>query len=300
MEDHRLKSFCLVVETKSFSLAALAKHMTQSAMSRLVKNLEDELGVPLLLRKGKAVVPTAEGRIFYEHAKNILEGYARMEQDVSATASTAKGALRLGASRTPAVHFLPQALYDFSKAYPGIRIDLTVGTTHTVLQDLRGGRIDAGIVEASVAFDDVIADTVAEDEIVIIAPEDHALVGKRRVAIQDLLTEPVILPDRDSDDRGLVDAYLRDAGIDLKTVKVRMIIGDPELAVRMVQTGLGISFVSKWAVFTAVKEGTIKVLKVTGKKIRRNFSLVCAGRELTAPATAFQQFVRQYRFFVPF
>lgn len=107
MEDHRLRSYCLVVETKSFSRAAQAKHMTQSAMSRLVKSLEDELGVKLLHRKGKVALPTAEGRLFYEHARNILENYARMEQDISAATNTAKGALRLGASRTrPSIFFL--------------------------------------------------------------------------------------------------------------------------------------------------------------------------------------------------
>ena len=82
MEDHRLKSYCLVVENESFSRAAHARHMTQSAMSRLIKSLEQDLGVTLLHRKGKAVLPTPEGKLFYEQARTILEDYARMERDI--------------------------------------------------------------------------------------------------------------------------------------------------------------------------------------------------------------------------
>jgi DNA-binding transcriptional LysR family regulator len=67
MEDHRLKAFCLVFEMKSFSKAAEAKFMSQSAMSHLIKNLEEELGVKLFSRQGKAVVPTAMERLFYDH-----------------------------------------------------------------------------------------------------------------------------------------------------------------------------------------------------------------------------------------
>ena len=72
MEDHRLKAFCLVYELKSFSKAAAAKFMTQSAMSHLIKNLEEELGVKLLNRQGKTVLPTTAGSTFYSHAKKIL------------------------------------------------------------------------------------------------------------------------------------------------------------------------------------------------------------------------------------
>lgn len=82
MEDHKLKAFCLVVEMKSFSKAAEAKFMTQSAMSHLIKNIEDELGIKLLNRKGKIIVPTPAGRIFYEQAKQILKQYEKMENDI--------------------------------------------------------------------------------------------------------------------------------------------------------------------------------------------------------------------------
>ncbi len=300
MEDHRLRSYCLVVETKSFSRAAQAKHMTQSAMSRLVKSLEEELGVKLLHRKEKAVVPTSEGRLFYEHARKILEDYARMEHDISTATNTAKDTLRLGASRTPAIHFLPQILYDFSKAHPDIRIDLSVCKTSSVLRDLKEGRIDVGIVEGSINNEMLSAEAIAEDEVVIIAPEDHPLAKKKNVAVSDLATETFILPDPGSGTRELVDGFLRDAGLDAGRIKVRMTLGSPELIVQMVQTGMGLAFASKWSVFAAVKQGMVKVIRVPGKKMKRHFYLVGLDREPSAVAKTFRTFLKEHKFFIPF
>ncbi len=301
MEDHRLKSYCLVVETKSFSRAAQAKNMTQSAMSRLVKSLEEELGITLLHRKGKAVIPTGEGRVFYEHAKKILDDYVRMQQDINTARRSAKGSLRLGSSRTPAAHLLPQVLYDFSKVHSAIRIHLSVCRTSSVLRDLRDGKIDVGIIEGTVRSDGLFPEAFIDDEVVLIAPENHPLTRKKPVTIQDLSSEAFILPDRESATRELVDGYFSEAGIDARALKIRMTLGDPDLVVQMVQAGLGIAFVSKWSVFSAVKDGTIKLVKTPGRRILRKFHLVTAGREpATAAAAMFSDFIRQYKFFIPF
>src|SRR4030066_1504820 len=115
MEDHRLKAFCLVIEMKSFSKAAEAKFMSQSAMSHLIKNLEDELGVKLLNRQAKMVTPTLAGRLFYDYAMQILGLYKKMEHDVYDLVHKVKGPLTIGASPTVQPDFLPQVFYSFSK-----------------------------------------------------------------------------------------------------------------------------------------------------------------------------------------
>src|SRR4030066_1512877 len=104
MEDHRLKAFCLVIEMKSFSKAAEAKFMTQSAMSHLIKNLEDEMGVKLLNRSGKTVTPTPAGRLLYDHAKKILDDYKVMENGIYNLVKKVKGLLYIGATTTVATY----------------------------------------------------------------------------------------------------------------------------------------------------------------------------------------------------
>jgi DNA-binding transcriptional LysR family regulator len=301
MEDHRLKSFCLVVETKSFSRAARAKRVTQSAMSHLIKNLEEELGVQLLRREGREITPTPTGRVLYEHAKKILEDYVTMRHDLSTSLRAIRGLLCVGASRTPASHLLPQVLYNFTRDHPDIQVDLVVSNTDSIVQGLRDGRIDIGIVEGNISDNNIHAEAIAEDEVVIIAPEDHILVQKKAVAVQDLAAQTFILPEPGSGTRELIDDFFRHMGMDVKKIKVRMTLGSPELIVQMVQAGLGVAFASKWSVFTAVKEGTVKLLRVPDKKIKRHLYLIGMQRDpVSVSAKTFKEFIKQYRFFVPF
>jgi DNA-binding transcriptional LysR family regulator len=301
MDDHRLQSFCLVVETKSFSRAARAKRVTQSAMSHLVKNLEEELGVQLLRREGREVTPTPAGRVLYEHAKNILEDYARLRYDLSTSVRAIRGLLCVGASRTPASHLLPQVLYNFTMAHPDIQIDLVVSNTDSIVQGLRDGRIDIGIVEGNFRENGIHAEAIAEDEVVIIAPEDHVLAKKKAVTVQDLTEQTFILPEPGSGTRELTDDFFRHMGMDEKKIKVRMTLTSPELIVQMVRAGLGVAFVSKWSVFTAVKDGTVELLRVPDKKMKRNLYIIGIERgPASVAAKTFKEFINQYRFFVPF
>ena len=205
MEDHRLKAFCLVFELKSFSKAAEAKLMSQSAMSHLIKNLEEELGVRLFTRKGKTVLPTSMGRLFYGHAVKILEYYKEMENALNAAANLVKGPLLIGASTTVASYVLPQLLYSFSKKYPDIRIELTVSNREKTVDDLLEGKIELGIVEGNIRNPLVAATEIAEDEIVIIASDEHPLAQGKAVTAADLEAQQFIMPDIGSGTREFAD-----------------------------------------------------------------------------------------------
>ena len=291
----------MVVEMKSFSKAAEAKFMTQSAMSHLIKNLEDELGVRLLMRHGKTVVMTPAGKIFYDDAVNILEQYKKMEHNINVLLDRVKGPLHIGASRTAASYLLPQVLYGFSKTHPDVQIQLSVSNTESILTDLQSGRIDLGIVEGKVKFLNIFAEEIAEDEIVIIASEDNALTVKQPLVAGDLASQSFIMPETGSGLREFIEDFFRASKIELKDIKVSMTLANPELIIQMVQSGLGISFVSKWSVFRAIQEGTIKVLRLSGKRLQRKFYMINISKEpSTKTLSAFVEFVRGYRFFIPF
>ena len=301
MEDHRLKAFCLVFELKSFSKAAEAKLMSQSAMSHLIKNLEEELGARLFTRKGKTVLPTSTGKLFYEHATRILEQYKRMDSELNAALNLVKGLLPIGASTTVASYVLPQLLYSFSRKYPDIRIELTVSNREKTVEDLLAGKIELGIVEGNIKNPLVAATEIAEDEIVLIASDEHPLGQGKAVTAADLEAHPFIMPDIGSGTREFADDLFREAGIAPEGIKISMTLGSPELIRQMVQSGLGISFVSKWSVFQAIKDGSIKVLNLRGKRLRRKFYLISLEEEPSAiAAKTFAGFIKEYRFFVPF
>jgi DNA-binding transcriptional LysR family regulator len=301
MEDHRLKAFCLVVELRSFSKAAGEKFMTQSAMSHLIRNLEDELGVRLLSRRGKTVVPTRAGRMFYRHAKQILGNYKNMENDIYAISRQVRGPLDIGASPTVAACLLPQVFYDFHKLFREVHIDLSVSKTGRVVSDLLEGRIEIGIVEGSIKNPEVFSEEIAEDEIVIIASDEHPLARKKSVTPSDLQSQPFIMPEPGSGIREFIDDFFHAVKIHPDRINVLMTLGSTELIIQMVKSGLGISFVSKWSVFGAVKEGSIRLLPLGRKELRRKFYLITADEEpSTQSVKAFREFVRNYRLFIPF
>lgn len=301
MEDSRLKAFCLIVDMKSFSRAAEATLITQSAMSHLIKNLEDEMGVKLLNRSGKTVTPTPAGRLFYCNAKKILNQYRTMEDSIYTLINKVKGTLCIGASTTVASYLLPQVFYGFSRSYPEVRIDLTVSSTEKIINCLHEGIIESAIVEGNLKNSALFSYEIAEDDIVIIASNDNPLTGKKAVTPRDLLSQPFIMPETGSGIREFMDDLLQDLKIDPKDIKVLMTVGNTELIVQLVQYGMGISFVSKWAVFKALKDESVKVLSLSGKRLQRKFYLISAEKEpATIVARTFAKFLKGYRFFVPF
>ncbi len=301
MEDSRLKAFCLIVEMKSFSRAAEAAFVTQSAMSHLIKNLEDELGGKLLNRSGKTITPTSAGKILYDHAKKILEGYKSLENDIYNVVKKIKGPLYLGASTTVAKYLLPQVFYDFSRNYPEAQLNLSVSGPEKVVSELQQGKIDIGIVEGNIKDKRIIFREIARDEIVLIASDGNPLTKRKIVAPQYLMDQSFILPEAGSGTREFIDEFLSIMKIEPQDINVIMTLSDPELLVQMVQSGLGIAFVSKWSIFKTIKEGTIKILKMPGKRLYRKFYFVVPDKEpSTMVARTFLEFVKGYRFFIPF
>jgi len=275
--------------------------MSQSAMSHLIKNLEEELGVKLFTRKGKTVLPTSMGRLFYGHVVKILEYYKEMENALNTAANLVKGPLLIGASTTVASYVLPQLLYSFSKKYPDIRIELTVSNREKTVDDLLDGKIELGIVEGNIRNPLVTGTEIAEDEIVIIASDEHPLAQGKAVTASDLEAQQFIMPDIGSGTREFADELFREAGIVPEKIKISMTLGSPELIRQMVQSGVGISFVSKWSVFQAIKDGSIKVLNLRGKRLKRKFYMISLEEEPSAiAAKTFAGFIKEYRFFVPF
>lgn len=205
------------------------------------------------------------------------------------------------ATPTASSYLLPQVFYSFSKEYPDVTIELLVSNTETIINNLYEGKIDIGIVEGKIKNSNIFSEEIAEDEVVVIASEDNPLALKQPLAIGDLITQSFIMPEAGLGIRELIQDLLDTSGIDTKNLKICMTLGNPELIVQMVQSGIGISFVSKWSVFKTIKEGSIKVLSISDKKLKRKFYLTSIEKERTTMAgKTFWEFTRRFRFFIPF
>jgi DNA-binding transcriptional LysR family regulator len=264
-------------------------------------HLEDEIGVKLLNRSGRKVIPTPAGWVFYKQAKKILEAYKTLGDDINKLIKEIKGPLNLGASTIVAKYLLPQVIYDFSKRFPEVQIDLSVSNTEAIINELLQGNIDLGIVEGNIKNKGITLEEIADDEIVLIVSDENPLAKKEHITQQDFLSQPFIMPKAGSGLREFIENFFQTSKIEPKDMKISITLGDPELIVQMVQSGLGISFVSKWTVFKPIKEGTIRVLKLPGKSLYRKFYLVSLYKEpSTMVAKTFRKFIKEYRFFIPF
>ncbi len=301
MDDHRLQTFCRVVEQKSFSKAAEAQLLTQSAVSHLIRNLEEEMGVRLLNRRGRFVVPTSAGRVFYAHARKILEQFEQMEEAVDQLAKKVRGPLPIGADPTIATYLLPRIFYRFALKYPEVGMHLSTQKTERILTDLIEGKIDIGLVDQQVDHRSLHYDLLAGDEIVLIASDENPLLGKKRLTSRDLITQPFILPIAGTGIRSCIDRFFHHRRIEPDQIKILLTLDRPDLIVRMVQSGLGIAFVSRWSAAAGLREGTLRILQPPGKPLERDFFLVRGSEEnLSCAAKTLYDFIKKYALTVSF
>jgi LysR family transcriptional regulator, transcriptional activator of the cysJI operon len=301
MEDHKLQIFCAVIENESFSKAAEAKFLTQSAISHLIKGLEKNLGTTLLYRHTHAVKPTPAGEVFYRHAKKILSGYKRLSEDIYELLHKVKGPLHIGADFTTAVYLLPQLIYQFNLMYNEVIFQVSIKNPEEMVRELDSGEIDFAITVETLPERFRFEEKLVEDEMVLIGPENHPLADRGRILPMELSLYPFVLVGSSTEKPGFADTLFHNIGIAPKSLKIVMITESQNLAIKMVKYGIGLSVVSKWAVFRDVREGAVIMLNASQDKILRKFKMIRLEKiPITAAAKAFLQFTRNYSFFVPF
>lgn len=265
MEDHRIKAFCLVVELKSFSKAAEAKHITQSAISQIIRGLEEELRVKLLNRDDRGITLTPAGRIFYQHAKTLLTNYRRIETDMSALTGEIHGQLSITTIPTLATQFLPSVIREFSQAHPNVEFSITLGNSDEAVLNLHQESCNVCLFEGSLQKLPVGAKKFARDEMVFVVASDNELAGKDHVTSADLKKAFFIMPEIGTSIRELTDKHIGAMGLSSDQVRVSVIVTDPLMRVLMASAGMGVAFVSYWSAHQQLRAGRLAILK-TGRK----------------------------------
>ena len=301
MEDHKLQVFIAVIEHESFSRAAKAKFLTQSAISHLIKGLEKDLGTPLLYRHTRTVKPTRAGAVFYRHAKKILSDYKRLTEDIHELLHQVKGPLHIGSDAITAVYLLPQLIYQFKLVYNEVIIQVSIKNPEKMVQDLNNAEIDFAVTLETLPEKYCFEEELIKDEIVLIGPENHPLAGRAQVLPGELSRYPFVLAASSSERPGFADTFFHNIGIDPKSLNVVMMTDSQNLAIKMVKYGIGLSVVSKWAVFREVREGAVIILNASQENILRKFKMIRLDKiPITAAARIFLEFTKNYSSFVPF
>jgi len=273
LENYRVQVFRAVAEFGSFRRAAEQLHISQPSVSQHVQLLEDELGVRLLERAAAGVHITAAGEILLTFARRsaklsqqVLTALARLEGQPG-------GQLRLAASTTVAQYLLPRILGPFLKENPRIELSVKSGNTEQVTSWVIESSADLGLIEVPANSNAVAVERFAEDRILLAVPRSHPWAGMK-IAAAALTSAPMLMRERGSGTRRVIELAIKRAGLRLGQLHIAMELDSTEAIVSGIEAGLGVGFVSEWAIRKALKLGTLATANIAGMTIQRAFSLI--------------------------
>jgi DNA-binding transcriptional LysR family regulator len=293
MDTKQLQAFVAVVERRSFSQAAERLGVTQPAVSLQVQSLEKRLGTQLLDRSGRRVEPTEAGMRLYRGAQRLL---ALEEEITSEVTSDAEGELsgtfEIGASTGPGGVVLPRLLCEFAKDHLGLNIALTVSDTQTIVERVAERTLALGVVGAAPRHRGVEYEPFFRDELVLACPPGHRFAG-RRISLDDLRSEQLILMQEGAGVREVIEDELRALGVRLKDLDARIELGLQESIVSAVRAGYGVAFISRAAIEDDLSTRRLSESRLVGLEAEREIWLVrAAGRSETRAAREFVEFAR--------
>ena len=288
LENFRLKVFRAVAEHLNFHKAAERLFLTQPAVTLQIKALEQDLGVRLFDRTAGRISLTSQGSILLGYASKMAALAAEAEQELGCQDGKVSGQLSLGVSTTIAQYVLPRLLGAFLADYPGVEFSLRSGNTSDIVQLLLDGKVAIGLIEGPARDRGIRSEPFMQDELVLIAPRQFEL---DQMSGNQFLASTLLVREQGSGSRRVVETALEKAGFKLKSFRKVIELDSTEAIKSAVEAGLGIGFVSRWAISKEMELGTLKVSKVGGVKITRHFALVTrTGPEPHGPSGALREF----------
>jgi len=297
MDDHKLKVFCIVAETKSFSRASEIIRLTQPAVSLQIQALEEMYGTKLFNRSGCVITLTQAGEMLYKYAKEISTLYSAAEKEIGGVTGLVKGIISVGASSTIGNYVLPSVIADFKRKFPKVGVHLHVGNSKNVVDFINAGSVDVGLVEGDVNKQKLTVEKLVADEMVFIMSPYHSLAKKASISIMELSKEALIFREEGSGTRQAIEKYLSKHGMSQQNLKISLIMGSTESIKTAVEEGLGTSILSKWAARKEVRYGSLKTATFKEDKFIRDFSVVFKkSKEPSHTIEQFTGFLRRYPF----
>ncbi len=293
LENFRVVVFRAVAEQRSFRKAAEELYLTQPAVSLQIKALEEDLGVQLFDRTGAQITLTAAGRILLGYAQQLSSLVAQTEHDMAALSGDYAGNLALGASTTIAQYVLPRLLAEFRREHPRVHPTLISGNTEQIVDALETQRIALGFIEGPARSRDVKTQPFLEDELVLIASTAHELAERTLTSCAELAATPLLMRERGSGTRHVIEMALERQGVKLSSLQIVMELDSTEAIKSAVEAGLGIGFVSRWAIAKDMRlDKGFKIVEVEGLRVRRKFLIAfAAGPAPLGVALEFRRFL---------
>jgi DNA-binding transcriptional LysR family regulator len=291
MEFYQLVSFSKVAETKSISRAAEELFVTQPAVSKQIKALEEELGDRLFDRLGKKVHLTRTGEALYGRAVKILRSVEEAKAAVKGLSGECSGELVIGTSDHISLHRLPDVLKSYIATYPKVDLKLRCHRSETILDMVGRNLVDVGVITLPKVTGNLVSKVIWKDPMSLVFPEGHPLALLKSIRLRDITKYRLILPEPGTTTRKTID----DAFAKGKLVaNVGMEVAYIETIKGLVKAGLGISILPDKAVEAEVKGGLLLEARIQDANVTRNLGVVyLKDKYFSRPATEFLRFLKK-------
>jgi len=288
----KLKVFLKVYETQSFSKTSKLLYLTQPTVTLHIKDLEEILGVKLLDRNTRKVIPSKAGKVVYEYGKEIINLLKEMEKELEIFKDEKRGIVEIGGSTIPGQYILPKIIKSFKEKYPRISVYLKVGDSREIVEKVIKGDFDLGMVGAVFKNKELVYIPCYEDEIVLIAPPDFP---KDEISLEELYDISLIKREEGSGTWENAIESLQKKGLDILKLNIVGEMGSTEAIKESVKAGLGCGFISSLAIELEKALNLLKVIKIKNISIKRKFYLIYPKvKKITSSEKKFIKFIKKF------
>ncbi len=270
LEVRHLRLVSAVAELGSLTRAGDRLHLTQSALSHQLRDIESRLGAALFLRVGKRLVLTPAGERLLATARDVLDRLDRTEQDIHQMGKARAGMLRLTTECYTCYHWLPPLLVRYRQRFPQVEVRIDVGATGRPLDMLLAGKLDLAIMSTPVRDRRLVSRPVFDDELVVVAARDHRFAKQTHVRLSDLRDETLYVYPPKQESRVLQEVLVPSGHVPARVEEVML----TESIAELVKAGLGVSVLARWAVQPLVDAGSIVIRPLTARGLRRQWRAV--------------------------
>jgi DNA-binding transcriptional LysR family regulator len=266
MDLRQLEILQAIAETGSFTACGRKLHVSQSAISRQIALLEEELGEQLFLRVGRQVRMTPAAEALVQLGQRVFQDVRETVDAVTDRTRELRGALRLSGGMTVCLYVFPPLVKQLRRAHPKLDVRMTVATAGRSVEEIRAGRVDAGLLTLPVDEPDLVTLPVLREELLLVTMPGHRLAKRRKIVAQDLAGEPFVLFEAGSGTRRVIDRFFLAENIEPNVV---MDTENVEIIKAMVKTGLGIGIVPYMAVAREVRARQFFCTRIEGHELMR-------------------------------
>lgn len=278
MDLHHLKIFVSVFKNRSFSKASEEINLTQPTISDHIKALEEELGCKLFDRLGRTTLPTSDAEQIYPYVVDLLEKANSLKEILLMSKSHIEGDISIGASTIPGTYILPEVMLSFKNIYPRVNFNVIISDSAGVQQMVKRQEIYIGLTGSKMNSDKILYEPFANDDLVLVASSSFPISDE--ITQHELKNLPFIIRETGSGTRKETEDIFKELKIKISDFNIVMTLGSTEAVKEAVKAGLGCAILSSFAVKEYVQFKILKVIKIKGLDMKRNFFIVSHKRRL--------------------